>query len=410
MNADELQDLYHNLRGSRAAQSVLDARELYLEKRMSKAFDKLSHSRDTYQQSRSRLLRQPPERQVDAKARNADQQIKRIARKQKQALEILETFEKLLSQLERLAQREERRKLEETSLGEAPDWDNVDSDEPSSDADPDPKPDFATSSDVTPELAEAFQQADGEDQLNVINEAFGFREVTSKEDIHPSALYLIRTDEESYSLAYTRPADEIAHTIYLENAAGNKPIPEYSQADFVSLGTEHQMVLLTPKPVASEGDKNDPLADKPNQTTDDSPGTKSGDDQAQDSKAEDAGTQNVLDMGAFSQLMDSAQRSGIVPGADKIAHVRDREFRMGNYDLALQLIEGMFAAFTASANQRNQRLTREEADIASGRVKMSPKKLHAKRARDRMQTQAVERARNRFQRVLDGLRIMIRSV
>ena len=48
-------------------------------------------------------------------------------------------------------------------------------------------------------------------------------------------------------------------------------------------------------------------------------------------------------------------------------------------------------------------------DIASGRIKMSPKHLQEKRARDRAQTQAIERARNRFLRVLDGLRILIKT-
>ena len=117
----------------------------------------------------------------------------------------------------------------------------------------------------------------------------------------------------------------------------------------------------------------------------------------------------MIDVGSFGQLLTSAQRSGLVPAADQIGHVRDREFRMGKYDLAFQTINGLFSKFTASMNQRNQRLIREDADIASGKVKMSPKDLQAKRARDLRQTQEIDRARRRFQVVLEGLRLLMNN-
>ena len=115
----------------------------------------------------------------------------------------------------------------------------------------------------------------------------------------------------------------------------------------------------------------------------------------------------LLDAGAFSQLVDAAQRSGIVPGVGIIIQVRDCEFRLGKYHLALQLIESMLSSFVGSATQRLQRLKREEQDIASGRVKMSPKDLQAKRARDNRGTELVERARMKFMRVLEGIRAII---
>jgi uncharacterized protein (DUF3084 family) len=118
---------------------------------------------------------------------------------------------------------------------------------------------------------------------------------------------------------------------------------------------------------------------------------------------------NVLDSGAFSQLLTSAQRSGLVPEADQIGFVRDREFRMGKYDLAFQTIDGLFARLMASASQRTQSIAREDADIAAGRVKISPKDLQAKRSRDRMQTQEIERAKRRFQVVLEGLRVLMNT-
>ena len=115
----------------------------------------------------------------------------------------------------------------------------------------------------------------------------------------------------------------------------------------------------------------------------------------------------ILDSGAFSQLVDAAQRSGIVPGIGIIIQVRDCEFRLGKYHQALQLIESLLSSFVGSATQRTQRLKREEQDIASGRVKISPKDLQAKRARDNTATESVERARMKFTRVLEGVRAII---
>lgn len=115
----------------------------------------------------------------------------------------------------------------------------------------------------------------------------------------------------------------------------------------------------------------------------------------------------ILDVGGFSQLVDAAQRSGLVPAVSTIIQVRDCEFRLGRHLQALQLMESMFQAFTGRATQRTQRLAREEADIASGRLKLSPKELQAKRLRDNQQTQCIERARTRFSRVIEGLRTIV---
>ena len=82
---------------------------------------------------------------------------------------------------------------------------------------------------------------------------------------------------------------------------------------------------------------------------------------------------------------------------------------MGNYDLAFQTIDAMFARFMASSGQRAQSLAREDAEIAAGRIKISPKDLQAKRARDRSQTQEIDRAKRRFQVVLEGLRVLMNT-
>jgi len=116
----------------------------------------------------------------------------------------------------------------------------------------------------------------------------------------------------------------------------------------------------------------------------------------------------LLDVGSLSQLVDAAQRSGLVPGVATIIQVRDCEFRLGRYQQALQLIESQFQAFQGRAAQRAQQLAREDLDIASGRIKMSGRELQIKRQRDRQQTQAVDRARTRFSRVLEGLRALVK--
>jgi hypothetical protein len=117
----------------------------------------------------------------------------------------------------------------------------------------------------------------------------------------------------------------------------------------------------------------------------------------------------ILDVGSLSQLIDAAQRSGLVPGIATIIQVRDCEFRLGRYQQALQLIESQFQSFQGRAAQRTQQLAREDLDIASGRIKMSGRELQIKRQRDRQQTQAIDRARTRFSRVLEGLRMLVKS-
>lgn len=116
---------------------------------------------------------------------------------------------------------------------------------------------------------------------------------------------------------------------------------------------------------------------------------------------------NVLDLGSFSQLLTSAQRSGLVPNADQIGYIRDKEYRLGHFDKAFQSIDMLHNRFLANAGQRQSRLSREDVDIAAGRIKISPRELQAKRSRDRTQTQEIDRAKRRFQVVLEGLRILM---
>lgn len=47
----------------------------------------------------------------------------------------------------------------------------------------------------------------------------------------------------------------------------------------------------------------------------------------------------ILDVGTFSQLIDAAQRTGLVSGIATIIQVRDCEFRLRRYQQSLQLME-----------------------------------------------------------------------
>ncbi len=394
MNADDLQELYKLLRGSRSAMIVLDARAQFADRQWEKALALLQEARDTYAESRTRLLRQDPE-DVRGKDQDAQRQTRRIKRKQDKVREILDTFDELLPQLEKLAKRQQQRDEKQVT---APTLAAEESSAPVADADQEPQqpPDVddfsvARPADVTDEFATAFLQSTGDDQLGLISRYFGFREVSSDRDIHADALYFIRSGEKSFLVRTLGNATSDTE-VTLASAIDETPMKPFQPKAFIKLGKKRKMVLLTTR---------SPREDQDESPDDDSAAGTESPDQPSD--------QNVLDMGAFSQLLTSAQRSGIVPGADQIAHVRDREFKKGDYDLAFQTIEALYAKFNASMNQRTQRLTREDAEIASGRIKMSPKDLQAKRSRDRTQTQEIERARRRFQVVLEGLRILMNT-
>lgn len=449
MNADDLQDLYNSLRGSRSALAVLDARAMYLEHEMQQAFKKLTEAHTGYQESRVRLLKQDPEKQY-AGEKDAERQIRRLKRKQEKARDILSVFTDLLGQLDRKARREQEiRKAEEekaesstpaipepaeqneaaapppvqeqasTPKQELP-AETVESEPPEvQDADSDDSVSMelnvARLSSVSERFLDEFQENWGDEQLDVIARSYAFLPVESENEIIGDALYFIRKGDESY-LVFTPPLEQIGEEVTLTNVVSRKQMSPIPPEVFIKLGQQRKLVLLLDKenPLLRESPTESESEHSP--TAQQAPSTPEADASEADAeqKSEDQTTEleperQILDMGAFSQLMDAAQRSGLVPGADQIGFVRDREFRKGNYDLALQTIEGIFSKFTANAAARSQRLKREEADIAAGRMKISPKDLQAKRARDRAQDQAVARARSRFNRVLDGLRILMNN-
>ncbi|MGB7328059.1 MAG: hypothetical protein WBD31_24500 [Rubripirellula sp.] len=410
MITDDLQALYMLLRGSRSATSVLDARALVQDNKVAEAHIKLIDAREAYMESRSRLLKQDPEKQFAGKSKEDLRNRKVLLRKQEKTREILKAFDELMPAIERMAKREEAAAaIEEIKVAEEEAADTndqpgsvqLDDDSSYDDELPDDEPSDDESeddssvtlllkpSDVSEDFSAAFLRSDDDQRLDLVNSAYGFREVEGERDIYPSAVYLIMTGDNSYLVktAITAATDT---TVSLSSLVDKQSFKPFSRSDFIGLGKRRKMVLLT-KTLSIDDDSL-------GQT-----GTfRSGESDYDSEHAQ----QHILDMAAFSQLMTAAQRSGLFSGADQIGHVRDREFRLEKYDKAYQSIEAMHSRFSAAAGQRAQQLVREEADISSGRVTISPKDLQAKRTRDRIQTQEVDRTERRFQIVLEGLRVL----
>lgn len=390
MNVDDFQDLYKLLRGSKSAMPVLDAKALYQERKMVAATEKLAYARETFLESRSRLIKQDVEKQVDKKAKDADRQIKKLKRKQEKLLDVVKAFDELLPQLEKSAERERQRDEKKEAAAKL---------EKRQQRRNQLIAKLARRCDLPDGFALAFSNADGDQQLDLVWEHFRFEEVKADEDIFGESLYLIRTDQQNF-LVCTPSEDQIASSFLVASVVDDRKIKPFSRSEFLELGTRSKMVLLIRnterqvldrEPVKEESEHDGNAEIKP------------------DVAADESAEVRVMDMGTFSQLLTSAQRCGLVPGADQIGHVRDREFRKGQYDLAFQTIDSLFTRFSAAASQRTQRLAKEDADISSGRIKISPKDLQAKRSRDRTEGQEVERAKRRFQVVLEGLRVLMNS-
>ncbi len=223
------------------------------------------------------------------------------------------------------------------------------------------------------------------------------------EQISDGDLLLAISEGKQHLLQAASPAiqEGVLRTLSVMDGARMKPLPVENVNQSIQRSKLHRLVMLH-QPTESNHDTQAGVA-----TDSATGGPHANTPPEYQSRISVQQRDQILDSGAFSQLVDAAQRSGIVPGIGIIIQVRDCEFRLGKYHQALQLIESLLSSFVGAATQRAQRLKREEQDIASGRVKMSPKDLQAKRARDNKATECVERARMKFTRVLEGIRGII---
>lgn len=253
------------------------------------------------------------------------------------------------------------------------------------------------------EIPDGFQSEfetaqDSDSRFEVIRRFFRVRPVNSSEDIRPGALYYLRGKDQDFLLRVidqVEDCESVPICLPLSEQA-IKPMP---RPRFIALGKKRSLGLLLPKSQSQDQesiDSDGPQAERDSVCEDS--------DDIDSTQAIPA--QSILDNSAFNQLMDSARRSTLVRSVQPISNVRDREFRIGDYSKALVEIERLFRDFDAAAKQRDQKLRREEMDIKSGRMKISPKEKNRRNQENTRVTQSVERARRAFSRVLNGLRTL----
>jgi hypothetical protein len=371
----DIQDLYALIRGARFANSLQDAAESAKEGDYTAALRIVGDVREQYKKKHLRTLKKDPS-QVESTAKQDE--ARRLVSKQEKYRAALAKFDELLATLQRRAA--------------------VQKPQPAATVRP-PSGDSSAAPQIPAEFLQAYEGEESRDaRFQLILRHFEVREVAADHTIRTDVCYFLRDKDCDYFIRIKVKAGS-DDRLLLEDAVSGEHLALLSTTKLQKLGKRRRLVELDPKqPKPDAGD-----AVPQRQGHDAEPMEGPLDVNEPDHKARD----EILDKGAFTQLMDAAQRSRLVPSADQIGYVRDREFRMGRYQKASRAIEGMFNKFIASATQRTQRIRREEMDIASGRVKMHPRDLQAKRARDVAETQLVERARNRFMRVLEGLRILM---
>ena len=212
-------------------------------------------------------------------------------------------------------------------------------------------------------------------QLATIRRYFDVRRVSSSHDVIVDELYFLRGKEHTYLIQIqdvTPGGDEMPIQLALSGQL-MKPI---SKQKLLDLGNRRSLVRLVPKQQDS---------------VDDSSNTHEILSESRDDTDAEPQRSEILDIGSFTQLLDAAERSGLIANAGLIAHVRDREFRRKDYQKAFQVIEGLFGKFSAAATQRDQRLRRENLDIASGKVSHVPQATDGK-ARTGCRRDAVRRS------------------
>jgi hypothetical protein len=109
---------------------------------------------------------------------------------------------------------------------------------------------------------------------------------------------------------------------------------------------------------------------------------------------------------AFAQLDTAAKQAGLGVNTDLIVSVRDHEFRVGRYQKAFDVIEGLYMRLNAEAARRQTGLRQEEIRYKSGALKMTPKEWLLRQRRETEKTQRIDLAWRHFTRVLDGLTVL----
>lgn len=404
MRPESFDDLYKLVRGSQCATLVVDARNLIAEQDYAESFDRIIDARASYAEQYSRILKyslsdaplEPP---------------KKIQKREK-VHQAMAAFDLIISKLERWLERQP------TANSKSNQQSSIEGDPEtcSSEDQSEPRDELVLSHEVMNKLTARFREFKGVHRT-WIEELFTLHSIETASDFEPNASYFIQTASTSVLVKITEITSLAAETdqlLRLNNLLDDRPIKAVPLQGLLKLAQDRRCFRLgnqdtstrvdAPKSALSKDQSSKPI--EPLSAAKE-PLTEEAEQSEEGQKKKKPDRQNILDLGAFSQLLTSAQRSGLVPNADQIGYVRDKEFRQGNYDKAFQSIDMMHNRFLANAGQRQARLSREDVDIAAGRIKISPRELQAKRSRDRLQTQEVDRAKRRFQVVLEGLRILM---
>jgi hypothetical protein len=96
----------------------------------------------------------------------------------------------------------------------------------------------------------------------------------------------------------------------------------------------------------------------------------------------------------------------MLANADAILTARDREFRLGRYQRAFDVIEGLYLQLNSQAARRQADWRRQEMQYKSGVLRLTPKEWQLKQRQETELMQRVDRARRQFTRLLDGLRVL----
>ncbi len=371
---EDLEELYLLVQGAPYANTVIDAQVSLSQKDYATSLQLIESARERFRQSHSRTLRQDVTPDEDA-TEQEKKQARRDKQRQDRCKSVLAAFDDVIDILGRMI------KLRVGTSGSS----REESGEHAT---------VATLLQPGSAFRNEYETAHSTRvQLATLRRYFDVQCVSGLSDIQCDELYFVRSKEQVYLVCVTESDGEREQVSIRVALSGQRmrPIP---LSKFLEMGKRQSLVRLVPK--GSEP------------TSDAEGAAKILEDLSADAGSESHGNE-VLDTGSFSQLLDAALRSGLVANADLIAQVRDSEFRRKNYQKAFQILEVLYGKFSAAATQRDQKLRRENVDIASGKVRMSPKQLMEKRARDIAETQLVDRARIRFMRVLEGLRVLMRS-
>jgi|GEM_PF-1429812 len=371
-------DLYRLLRGSRCASPLLSARTLFDSGNVAESIAELKKIRHTYQESRKNTLAT----EFDD-SNPADKESKQLLKRQSKAVDAIGQMDGLVSML--TLQIPQVQKPNTTAPTAAPK--SIETHRISSPSD-------QLDNDLRQKLPLATTDAD---VRRVLSQHCNLTMVADDHELHAGERFVIFSNGLGYIVEVDEPPLE-NNSVRILTWLDRKRMLPIPLSKWNKSASKSKVLKL--EPFAREAVPTIAVPTIPVPAFSSKlPGTdRSGEN------SDTAERDKILDVGAFSQLLDAAQRSGIVPGSGVIIQVRDCEFRLGRFNKGLQMMETLYTTFIGAESQRNQRLQREEAEIASGRKKISPKDLLAKRAQDNQTTQVVDRTKVRFQRVLEGLR------